>query len=726
LNRAFARLARTSILAVPLAAWATTGGVASAPAAGTRIANTATATYRDGAGASYGTQSNTTITSIAQVSAIVVSPKEPAVDPNLENYPVGTPVTRTFTIQNAGNVADAYTIVTATTGGGTIVSIAFATPGGLQPVTLGSTVSPTLQPGQTIKVQIVVNTAGVGIGTSFPVGLTARSTNRSTSNGLVTDYGREWAVATPGASLAGTAGRATAIVKLVDAARSYQAHPGETVTYSIAFRNYGGATANNVTLTDPLPIGIAPQLSTVTLNGTSDDANATLSGQVLTVPIGTLPVGATDTVTFQAVVGPALSPGTSYVNTAVVAADGIKALGTTPASVLVGTANIVYDGYSGSAPIAGATATLTDPKTHAAIALPIGSAQLPGATGIAPNTRNADPYVTGSGGAYSLVLSPAQIGSAAAPATYELDLSAPGYNSRRIGVSVTPDATGLLWNVTLRALDGQQLAQPGGYRLIAGDASLFDIFGTFGNLPMFASHPLAVGKTVDRDVASGGDRLFYTLQANSGGQTFGRTSFVDTLPPGVAFAPGTARVDGIPAAPAVTGQTVTWTLPSLGSGGHTITYAAVVVPSVPDGSTLVNFVDVTATAAGGAHVSASASADTQVVAGALGSRIVITGRVFADVSKTGYYQEGDHGISGVRVYLENGEYVVTDHYGRYTFPSVNPGQHVLHVDETSFGAGVRAWGVRDLESSRSTEQLVHGIFDAGLMHDVNFALDVTP
>ena len=66
---------------------------------------------------------------------------------------------------------------------------------------------------------------------------------------------------------------------------------------------------------------------------------------------------------------------------------------------------------------------------------------------------------------------------------------------------------------------------------------------------MFAPHPLAVTKTVDRDVASGGDRLLYTVQVGASGGSFGATKVVDTLPAGVAYAPGTARVDNVPVEP---------------------------------------------------------------------------------------------------------------------------------------------------------------------------------
>jgi hypothetical protein len=39
---------------------------------------------------------------------------------------------------------------------------------------------------------------------------------------------------------------------------------------------------------------------------------------------------------------------------------------------------------------------------------------------------------------------------------------------------------------------------------------------------------------------------------------------------------------------------------------------------------------------------------------------------------------------------------------------------------------VRPYRDRRIDSERSTQRLVHGLFDSGLMQDVNFALEPAP
>ncbi|MED3035628.1 cell surface protein [Bacillus thuringiensis] len=72
---------------------------------------------------------------------------------------------------------------------------------------------------------------------------------------------------------------------------------GETISYTILITNSGNTTATNVQLTDPLPNGTILTPGTVTLNGVLQNVDS-----LVALPIGTIPGGATFTLSFQVTV----------------------------------------------------------------------------------------------------------------------------------------------------------------------------------------------------------------------------------------------------------------------------------------------------------------------------------------------------------------------------------------------------------------------------------------
>lgn len=72
---------------------------------------------------------------------------------------------------------------------------------------------------------------------------------------------------------------------------------GETISYTILITNSGNTAATNVQLTDPLPNGTILTPGTVTLNGVLQNVDS-----LVALPIGTIPGGATFTLSFQVTV----------------------------------------------------------------------------------------------------------------------------------------------------------------------------------------------------------------------------------------------------------------------------------------------------------------------------------------------------------------------------------------------------------------------------------------
>ena len=234
---------------------------------------------------------------------------------------------------------------------------------------------------------------------------------------------------------------------------------------------------------------------------------------------------------------------------------------------------------------------------------------------------------------------------------------------------------------------------------------------------------LQVTKTTPVTTATVGDRVDYQIVVTPvGGVGYGATQIVDYLPQGELYGPGTAKVNGKPLQPTVSGNQLIWLLPALGTQA-TLTYATVVEPGVQQNTTLTNIAQVTAVAPGNAGVGrGSGSASVLITQNTFGSCYPITGRVYIDYKGNGRFEDPNVGLPGVQIFLDNGERVTTDPYGRYDFPCVHPGMHALRLDEHTLPDGAVAYPDRNIDSEKSTRRLVHHIYDTMIIEDINFAV----
>lgn len=687
------------------------GHCAAETKAGKPIRNTASATYADPRGKTYTTQSNTVQATVAEVSSLAVSPDETVPNPSTDSVPLGQTTDRVYTITNTSNITDAYEITSVKLTAGKLLRLSFVSSSAPQPITIGQTISGSIRPGDSIKVDAKIGTAGLSVGQIGSLTVTAQTTVTGTENGVQHDNGEQWIVVVAGPSLNGPNGTNSAIQKSVDHQPSVQSASGSQVTFDVVAQNSGGAPAMNVVVKDVVPKGLSPNAGSVKINGVAAGSAATVNGQTVVAHIAQLDVASKLDVAFTATVINAALLGATFVNTATVSADGVPPSTTTPASVLIGTADVVYDGYGGSGmPISGASVALLD------------------ASGAPVKIHGSEnPVLTGTDGVYGLPLPVSRVPSGGI--RLYLIATAPGYLNRRIQLDITPGMQKLLYNVRATAVDGQSLATAGGYTLVAGPVRILNVLGLFGNIPMFSAQSLNVSKSVDRQVAQPGDRLMYTVTfANPSRAPLRGVSVVDQMPQGILYAPGTAKVDGLAQEPMARGNTLQWNFATLPVGGnHTIVYAGVVYPNAPPNANLSNLVTVRGTAGPTGRVqSASATASVQVIAGTFTQRSVITGRVFVDSGGTGHFRRGDKPLANVRIYLEDGSSVLTDSEGKFSFPSVRPGAHVLRLDASTLPNNVHAFTSAYPNSTRSLQRLVHGLLDDGLMQDVNFALEGTP
>ena len=76
--------------------------------------------------------------------------------------------------------------------------------------------------------------------------------------------------------------------------------------------------------------------------------------------------------------------------------------------------------------------------------------------------------------------------------------------------------------------------------------------------------------------------------------------------------------------------------------------------------------------------------------GLLSDRTVLFGKVFVDAQCDHIQNRGEWPLGGVRIYMEDGTYVITDENGQYSLYGIKPGNHVLKMDRTSLPEGIYA------------------------------------
>jgi uncharacterized repeat protein (TIGR01451 family) len=94
----------------------------------------------------------------------------------------------------------------------------------------------------------------------------------------------------------------------------------------------------------------------------------------------------------------------------------------------------------------------------------------------------------------------------------------------------------------------------------------------------------------------------------------------------------------------------------------------------------------------------------------------IIGKVFDDKNRDGWQDQGEEGVAGVMVALDDGTYALTDEYGRYHFPAINPGHRMLKINLRSLADGAEA----------TTDETVVVSVTPGLLAKANFGVLYTP
>jgi uncharacterized repeat protein (TIGR01451 family) len=693
--------------------------------------------YKDDEGREHRTTSQVVTIIVRSVALLYVTPNETEQSAQVLHQ---QEFSRLFQVCSGGNNAEQVSISNVEVSSpARIVSIHFDTDGsGMlsaadQEITVGETLSPSLPSGNCTGVLVLVNSESFPARTNMLIRLTARSNTPDAANGIQEATGQIVNAVSDGPRITGPDGLAPLL--LVNGLLQTVATVNEVLTYSMAMRNGGDDTALGIVYLNNLPAGLEYLPGSIKLDGkplsnAQVASEGTVSSSLVEAGMQSLAPGQSARIEYQVRVKENVTPGRGLVNYGIISGQNFASVKTNDTVVIIDPFGIVFAARGGSGtPVPGAIVTLlTDTSNNIRVNLPNGP-------GFPPNINNANPDVADSQGRYSFTLLPEQLGSAVAAATYYLHATAPGFMDRTLSVSLSASHSGL-FQATFAALDGQAIAEANGYRLVRDAVTIADLAALSANIPMFETHSLGIDKAADKQRAEIGDVVTYTINVhNPTSVTISNLVLRDSLPKSFHYAEGTARMQkGISNTttasgllpfqerPTIVNDDLVLDLGEIAPAGHTqIQYRVRIGANAHEGDQF-NQAVATGRFPNGDRVETDvARVSVYVGAGIFSMRQIILGRVYEDVNANHRFDTDDQPIAGARVYLMNGQYVLTDAAGLYNFPTVGDGAVVIALDPISVSYGLNLWDQGQV-SGRSWARLLRTPLGGGSLLHQDFAL----
>jgi fimbrial isopeptide formation D2 family protein len=187
-------------------------------------------------------------------------------------------------------------------------------------------------------------------------------------------------------------------------------------------------------------------------------------------------------------------------------------------------------------------------------------------------------------------------------------------------------------------------------------------------------------KQVNKAESSIGELLEYTLTLHND-ESFAIHDFVvhDALPLGLKYEQGTAKYENqkFDLELSEDGRTLNFNLAKVEANTQvSMTFIVSVTAGVQNGQV----VNETWVSKDEIFTSNIAKVTTAIKEELMRSKGIIIGKISSDENRT-------LGVAGVRLYLENGMYVVTDENGKYHFSGVDAGRHIVQVDKALLPKG---------------------------------------
>jgi len=212
---------------------------------------------------------------------------------------------------------------------------------------------------------------------------------------------------------------------------------------------------------------------------------------------------------------------------------------------------------------------------------------------------------------------------------------------------------------------------------------------------------LILEKSVASANAGIGDFATYSLRIeNHSNKDLYALKIEDRLPYGFRYVNGSTLLDGKPVDDpiGIPGPNLTFTdLPFvekaanglLDKGSHTLTYKLRISAGAID-SEGINTAKAIGRTETSYYVSSNqATAKVKVSqTGVLSESGIIFGKIYVDADCSNLQSQGEWPIGGVKLYLEDGTWVITDGNGQFSLYGIKPGNHVIKVDSLTLPEGV--------------------------------------
>jgi uncharacterized repeat protein (TIGR01451 family) len=693
--------------------------------AGTVISNRAEATYQNEAGEKFSSVSETVTVTVLAVAALAVTPKDTAPSNTIAPHDQAT---RAFRVCNTGNTPDTFVVTRVEVTAPAAVDAAYFDVNGDgvvndsdAKIVVNESASPELQPGGCVTVLVSIKTNDVAPKSNVTMTLGVRSSAMNAANGRSESVGTIINTVGEGARFTNPNDPNLQPLNLINGKSEVVITTGATFTNTIEFKNSGDTAARNVVVvTEQVPDGFEIITDSLQVEAPSSAKGGAHTPDTHRVSVQMLMVqpGEIVRVSFRVRVTGNFSGGFVFISQPAITADNFNPVKCAVARAVFNPFGVVFAGRGGTlTPIPGAQMELMSDANG------VSPMNVSAGSGFAPNEKNENPFATDAQGRYSFALA----SGANKAATYFLKVNAQGYQSRMIQVGVSSTQPGA-FTLTAHALDNQPLASATGFDLVRTDLRIENVAVLALNVPMFETSGLQITKSVDRARADIGDTVTYQIEVHNPTATVVNDVVVnDRLPVSFHYAAGSARVNAGSALaqtiePQAQNDGMAFRLGDLPDGKTArLTYRVRVGANAREGQQ-ENLASVSGTFASGERTAAGpAKAVVQVSAGVFSTRQVLIGRVFVDTDGNGQFEQNDRPMPGVRLYLTNGESVITDSAGLYNFPSLGDGPQVVSIDPITVPGGY-ALSDGGRVSGKGWTRLLRTPVGGGAMLRQNFAL----